>query len=222
MLGLLMALVIVVFAVSLLFVPAITACVEQDTFENVYQHFSIVWNQPWRIVFYEILLMIWKAVCVTVFALMSGLGFLLVLLPINLLIPDQLSEILWRADGWLGGILQNIPFISISTAPTNPSALLAIAGMLMTLTILFIVVFVLSYLASMASVGNTIIYVVLRKQISDENLLEFEEEEEEDVISTHLEAEAEASAAKDELLSERENQTEQPESEGMEEDESST
>ncbi|MFQ6044109.1 MAG: hypothetical protein ACE5PV_24910 [Candidatus Poribacteria bacterium] len=226
LLGLLMAFVAVVFVVSLFFVPAITACVEQDTFESVYQHFSIVWNQPWRIVVYEFLLMIWKAICVSVLALMSGFGFLLVLLPINLLIPDQLGEIFWRANGWLGGILQRIPYISISGAPQEPSALLAIAGMLMTLTILCIVGFVASYLASMASVGNTIIYVVLRQKISDENLLEVEEEEEEEIAPTPIEEEVEEPSseekAADEEAAEAESQAEQPETEEPEENKSET
>jgi hypothetical protein len=216
-----MAFVVVVFVVSLFFVPAITAGVEQDTFESVYQHFSIVWNQPWRIVVYEFLLMFWKTICVAVLALMSGLGFFLVLLPINLLIPDQLGEIFWRANGWLGGILPRIPYISIPAAPENPSALLAIAGMLMVFTILFLVVFVLSYLASMASVGNTIIYVVLRKKISDENLLEVEEEEEEEEITPTLMAEAveepvSEEKTADEEGAEAESQEEQPETEEAE------
>ena len=219
MLGLLMAFVAVVFVVALLFVPAITACVEQDTFESVYQHFSIVWNQPWRIAVYEILLMIWKAICVGVLALLSGLGFILVLFPIHLLIRGQLDEILWRANGWLGGILQKVPYISIPDTLQDPSALLAIAGMLMTLTILFIAGFVLSYLASMASVGNTIIYVVLRKKISDENLLEVEEEEEEEeIVPPQLEEEAEED---EEKPAEAESQAEQPEAEKAEEEDKS-
>jgi len=210
LLGLLMALVVVVFVVSLFFVPAITACAEQDTFENVYQHFSIVWNQPWRIAVYEILLMIWKTICVGVLKLMSFLGFFLVLLPIYLLIPDQLNEIFWRANGWLGGILQRIPYISIPDAPENPSALLAISGMLMTLTILCIVGFVSSYLASMASVGNTIIYAVLYKKTSDENLLEVEEEDEEGIVP-QSEEEAEEPAAEEALDEEKTEETESQE-----------
>ncbi|HIE29771.1 TPA: hypothetical protein EYP66_21085 [Candidatus Poribacteria bacterium] len=220
LLGLLMALVVVAFVVALFFVPAITACVEQDTFESVYQDFSIVWNQPWRLAVYEILLMVWKAICVSVLAVMSGFGFFLVLLPLNLLIRGQFDEILWRADGWLGGIVQQIPYISISPAPQDPSALLAIAGMLMALTILFIVGFVSSYFASMASVGNTIIYVVLRQKISDENLLEVEEEEEEEEITpTELEEQAEEAV---EESAESESQTEQPEAGKPEEDKSET
>ena len=221
MLGLLMVLVIVAFAVALFFVPSITACVGQDTFENIYQHFSIVWNQPWRIAVYEILLIIWKAFCVGVLTLISGVGFFLMLLPINLLIGEQLNEILWRADGWLGGIVQQISYIPISPAPEPHSTLLAIAGMLMALTILFIIGFVLSYLASMACVGNTIIYVVLRKKISDENLLEVEEEEEEEIIPTPSEEKTEEPAgeektADEEKPAEAESQAEQPETEKSE------
>ena len=54
---------------------------------------------------------------------------------------------------------------------------LRVAGTLMGLTAMFILGLVISYLFSIASVGNTIIYTVLRYQIHDENMLETEEQQ---------------------------------------------
>ena len=67
-LGLLMAYLIVVFAVSLFLVPSVVAAANSDTFETVYQHFSIIWNQPWRIVVYETLLFGVKVICTAIWA----------------------------------------------------------------------------------------------------------------------------------------------------------
>lgn len=225
--GLLMALVAVVFAVALFFVPAITAATGQDTFESLSQHFSVVWNQPWRLAVYEILLMIWKAICVAVLAALSVLGFVLALWPIRLLVETKFSEIMGWANGWLSGLIEPLAplFQTTFEVPNAPSTILAIAGMLTALTIIFIFIFVLSYLLSMASAGNTIIYVVLRKRISDENLLEVEEEEEmapEPTAPEPVTEEAEPEQAPEESPAEAEEQTEQPqeESEKSEEDKS--
>jgi len=179
-LGLLMAFTAVVFAVSLFFVPAIAASVDQDTFETIYQHFSMIWNQPWRLAVYEIILVLWKTLCTAVLAVLSILGFFLLLLPIRLLIPGEFATIFEHSESWLGGFVGRFVglFPAVSTG-SIPSVLLIIGGVLTSATILVILGFVLSYLLSMASAGNTIIYVALRKRISDENLLEVEEEEEE-------------------------------------------
>jgi len=178
-LGLLMAFVAVVFVVSLFFVPAIAASVDQDIFETIYQHFSMVWSQPWRLAVYEVILMLWKTLCTAVLAVLSILGFFLLLLPVNLLIPKEFATIFEHSESWLGEFVGQFVgrFPAVSTE-TSPSVLLIIGGAITAATILVILGFVLSYLLSMASAGNTIIYVALRKRISDENLLEVEEEEE--------------------------------------------
>ena len=44
--GVLMALIAIVFGVSLLFVPAVVATTGADAFETIYQQFAIVWNKP--------------------------------------------------------------------------------------------------------------------------------------------------------------------------------
>jgi len=207
-LGLLMAFVVVVFAVSLFFVPAIAASVDQDTFETIYQHFSMVWNQPWRLAVYEIILMLWKSICTAILAVLSVAGFFLLLLPIGLLIPKEFATIFKHAEDWVGGFLSRFVDLFNAGAAAYPSSvLLIIGGVCFSGAILVILGFVLSYLLSMASVGNTIIYVALRKRTSDENLLEVEEEEEEDIIAPEPTTE-EATAESEESPTEEEGEPE--------------
>lgn len=210
-LGLLMAFVVVVFAVSLFFVPAIAASVDQDTFETIYQHFSMVWNQPWRLVVYEVILLLWKGLCTAVLAVLSIAGFFLLLLPIGLLIPQEFATIFKHAEDWVGGFVGQFAGLFNAGAAGDPSSvLLIIGGVLTSATILVILGFVLAYLLSMASVGNTIIYVVLRKRISDENLLEVEEEEEEEITTPEPTTE-ESTAESEEEKPEAEEPTEETE-----------
>ena len=107
-LGLLMAYLIVVFGVSLFLVPSVVAAANSDTFETVYQHFSIIWNQPWRIVVYEILLFGVKVICSAIWAFFCLAGFVIAMLPVRLLIPSDMKMIMGQADKWLGGLIVNL------------------------------------------------------------------------------------------------------------------
>lgn len=195
----------VIFVVNLFFTPSITGALGEDTFETIYQTFSIVWNQPWRLLFYEFLLFIVKGVCVELFALFNIIGFGLILLPLRLFTKIELEAVLSTVNGWLGrfftelvGQLNTIPVISTvtnqlsafkpvakqvfmydATAPESTGVILTIASIFVLVAVLFIGFIIVSYLFSIMSCGNTIIYTVLRYKIDEENLLEVEEEEEE-------------------------------------------
>ena len=187
-LGLLMAYLIVVFGVSLFFVPSVVAAADSDTFETVYQHFSVIWNQPWRIVVYEILLFGVKLICTSIWAIFCLIGFVVVMLPIRLLVPTDMMNIMWQTNRWLSGLidgkLAGLPCIDgarvfdIVNEPVNVPIILKIASIFMVVSLLCIAGLVIAYLLSIASAGNTLIYTMLRKRIDGENLLEVEEEEE--------------------------------------------
>ena len=55
--------------------------------------------------------------------------------------------------------------------------LVTLTSVFITLSLMFVIALILAYLFSIASVGNTIIYTILRKRSDGENLLEVEEEE---------------------------------------------
>ena len=185
-LGLLMAYLIVVFGVSLFLVPSVVAAANSDTFETVYQHFSIIWNQPWRIVVYEILLFGVKVICSAIWAFFCLAGFVIAMLPVRLLIPSDMKMIMGQADKWLGGLigkLAELPFIESVKVfhlaePANLPIVLKIASIFMVLSLLGIIGLIIAYLLSIASAGNTLIYTMLRRRVDGENLLEVEEEKE--------------------------------------------
>ncbi len=216
-LGLLMAYLVVVFGVSLFFVPSVIAAANSDTFETVYQHFSIIWNQPWRIVVYEILLFGMKLICTAIWALFCLVGFVVAMLPVRLLIPTDIKMIMGQADKWLGGLigrLAGLPYIEgvkvfDLAEPTNLPIALKIASIFIMLSLLGIIGLIIAYLLSIASAGNTLIYTMLRRRVDGENLLEVEEKEDiptPPATQNQGEAQPEAGPAeKDEISKDRSN-----------------
>ena len=192
--GLLMTYIVVILGVSLFFAPAVVASADSDTFETVYQHFSMVWNQPWRVVVYEVLLFGLKLICVPIWAFFCLFGFSIAMLPIRYLIPAQMKIFMGHADVWLGGALAKLttlPYIDSwvvfdTIAPSNLTTAgysgfelyaIKVTSIFMTLALLCIAGLIIAYLLSIASAGNTLIYVVLRKRVDGTNLLVVEEEE---------------------------------------------
>lgn len=184
MLGLLMAYLVVVFGVSLFLVPSVVAAANSDTFETVYQHFSIIWNQPWRLVVYEILLFGVKVICSVIWAFFCLAGFVIAMLPVRLLIPTGMKMIMGQADKWLGGLidkLAELPYIEAVKVfhlaePANLPIVLKIASVFIALSLLGIMGLIIAYLLSIASAGNTLIYTMLRRRVDGEDLLDVEEE----------------------------------------------
>ena len=181
-LGVLMALIAIVFGVSLLFVPAVVATTGADTFETIYQQFAIVWNQPWRTVCYEVMLFLMKLIFVPIWAFFCLAGFSIVMLPVSLLHTGEMEHITACANLWLGGAIEKLtmlPYINtlgvfnIGMAMKEASAFMTtVTAIFLTLTILMAVGLVIAYLFSIASAGNTIVYLILRKKLDGHNLLE--------------------------------------------------
>ncbi len=182
LLGLLIAFIITVFISGLFFVPAIVSTTNTDAFETIYQLFAIVWNQPWRIVGYGIFLLVLKLIFVPIWAIFCLAGFAIILLPTSYLHKTYMQESLGFANEWLGGTLQKFAslFFQDNTIifGINPSQLSAttfsttICAIFITLTLICIAGGVVAYLFSLASVGTTLIYTILRKHIDGQNLLD--------------------------------------------------
>jgi hypothetical protein len=202
--GLLAVYLLVIFKVSLFFAPSVVAAVESDTFETAYQHLTVVWNQPWRVVIYEALLFGVKIICIPIWVFFCLTGFALAMRPIHFLVPTDMQSIMWQTDRWLGGSidkLATLPYIDrlnvfkvfeIGTEPAHIPFTLSITAIFMTLSVLFIAGLIIAYLFSIASVGNTLIYTILRRRVDGENLLEDEEE-----VSDPIAAELPVSQAED-------------------------
>ena len=185
-LGLLMALIAIVFSVSLLFVPAVAATTGADAFEIIYQQFAIVWNKPWLLVCYEALLLLIKFIFVPIWAFFCLAGFSIVMLPTRLLHAEAMQQFMGYTNLWLGGTVEKIatlPYINnlgvFNTGTSDQMPTLTgiaavttpVTAIFLTITLLMSAGLVIAYLFSIASAGNTVIYTIVKKKLDGQNLL---------------------------------------------------
>ena len=185
-LGLLMALIAIVFSTSLFFVPAVAATTGADAFEIIYQQFAIVWNKPWLLVCYEAMLLLIKFIFVPIWAFFCLAGFSIVMLPTRLLHTEATRQFMGYANLWLGGVVEKIatlPYISnlgvfnAGTSDQMPTltgvatVTTPVTAIFLTITLLMSAGLVIAYLFSIASAGNTVIYTIVRKKLDGQNLL---------------------------------------------------
>jgi hypothetical protein len=180
--GLFMVLLAVAFLFGIVLVPSIVAVTGEDTFETIYQLFSTIWNQPWRLVVYELLLKFVKVLGFAIFAALSVAGMYMAFLPSAILAKQEsyyFADVIARS-------LRIIGVDSDLVARLVPNAQLGVsmpwtldlATFFFFASLIMIGAIVLSYFLSMMSCGYTILYVILRKKTTDENMLEVEKEEE--------------------------------------------
>ena len=183
LIGLIIVFIFVVFIASLFFMPAIVATTGSDAFETIYQLFAIVWNQPWRLVFYGLLLFLLKMLLVPIWGIFCVAGIMIVIVPTFRLHTQFIQESVAIANKWLGGGLQKtIEFIfrddavlfGFDNTSQFPVATIStvICAILLTLTLISLAGGVVAYLFSLASVGTTLIYVVIRMRLDENNLIE--------------------------------------------------
>jgi len=180
-LGLFMVLAIIACLAGIVLLPAIVAVTGEDTFESLYQLFSTIWNQPWRLVIYDILLDFVLVLGFCIFTVISVAGMYMAFLP-SMLLAKQ--ESYYFADM----VARSLKIVGASCLVSMVPGAQAVSAMPWTLdlatffffaSLIVVAGIVLSYPMSIISSGYTIIYVILRKKNSDENMLEVEEEEEE-------------------------------------------
>ena len=86
-----------------------------DAFETIYQQFAIVWNKPWLLLCYEVMLLLIKLIFVPIWALFCIAGFSIVMLPMRLLHTETLQQFMGYANLWLGGAVEKLatlPYIN--------------------------------------------------------------------------------------------------------------
>lgn len=185
---------LIVFVTSFIYSPAIVATLEEDTMGTVFQSYSIAWSQPWRLVLYNLLLLPIVAIGVTVFKWFWFAGY-------------QLINMIFSADWLMGTKLENIiewatdlikpqfgfcKFMCASTSGgesftqqtllslQDGAALLTseyIAGTIIAIVLFILLMSIVSYGLSILSVGETIIFTILKKKSDDENILDRSDED---------------------------------------------
>lgn len=178
--GLFMVLVIVALLIGLALVPSIVAVTGEDVFETIYQLFSTIWNQPWRLVIYGFLLELVTVLGWCIFTFISTIGMYIAFLPSMLLARQEthyFADVIARSLKIIG-IGSAAQFIPGAELGVSMPWTLDLATFFLFASFIMIAAIILAYPLSIASSGYTILYAILRKKNTDENMLEVEKEEE--------------------------------------------
>lgn len=195
--ALLVVFFVIIFVLTLLLAPAIIATTDGDAFEVVFQSFSVLWNQPWRLVLYEALTGALSVAGLLVMAFLFKKAFIVMdrlfsatmggdyvnisaqaLYVLNVLLIHSVTWANALLKNWAGQFYFNREFDPLSL----PHGYQYAAAYIFAFWLLLLGATVVAYGLATLNVGTTISYVVLRKKKDDENLLErkdYEEEEEE-------------------------------------------
>ncbi len=180
------------FVVSLFISAAIVGSTKSDTFDTLFEVFSVLNEQNWRFLIYELLL--WAVMIVAgaiwVFAIGRALYIAHAVLGASWLMGDKYVTLERIAHYYLSvpdGLVNSLrPFFNVTmTTPIlyrpyslpDANIVMQIVGFLFGILLYAIVFMALGYMLSIFWVGNTISYVVITKKKDDLNLLEQKEEE---------------------------------------------
>ncbi|MEA1881494.1 MAG: hypothetical protein U9N31_03770 [Candidatus Marinimicrobia bacterium] len=196
----------VVFLVSFIYTPAIVGTIEEDTMGAVFNSYSVTWSQPWRVLFYHLILLPLAAFAVGVFKLAAFYGIKLINMVFGheLLMGEKLSNIvgsaahtIWPQDlfnsivnacsasgSWCGewfigsNALNNFYDCFIPASPGSLSGTECVAAFIVGIFLFLLTISFFSYFLSILSVGETIMFTIFRKKSDDDNILERKDEEE--------------------------------------------
>ncbi|HEX9973891.1 MAG TPA: hypothetical protein VGD14_17610, partial [bacterium] len=200
---------VIIFVVAMIQAPAIIATTDDDAFEAVFQSFSMVWTQPWRFVFYELLSGILAIVAFFVLAFFAKKAFLVMENVFSATMGDNFINIsshamyllnVWliQSIAWIDSIFGKcaalIYFSRVFDPLVLPYGYQYVAAFIFALSMLLIGGFIFSYGVASFNVGNTLAYIILRKKKDNENLLERKDaEEEEDETEANADGETKTS-----------------------------
>jgi len=182
----------VVFGIALILAPAIVGTAEEDTMETVFQSYSTLWSQPWRLVIYEGIVAGLTVVATFIYgwALILGYKFFNFVFGASWLMDGKMARIIEQASSYLFGINSLITdtisrYFYISTPaslgmvkPLWLGTTDIITIVLVTIALFVIAGTVIAYALSNFSVGQALIYVILRKKKDEEDLVERKDEDE--------------------------------------------
>jgi hypothetical protein len=187
----------IVTVVSLIIGPSIVGETGNDTFDTLFESFSVVNDQPWRFIVYEMLLIMVVLIGVGLLGFFSAKAIFLGQDVIGLIIsPEKLDNLLINAahyvkitvppifpESWhnlFSGYVESIGMSNLLYPPEHLPAYEkwsgAITSLILGVVYYFIVLFVKSLGAAIFWAGNTVIFTVLVKKKDDKNLLEIKEE----------------------------------------------
>ena len=204
---------LLVLIISLLFGPIIIGSYEEDTIGTVFHSYQITFNQPWRIITYQSILVTLAIIFINIFSWFYSVSFNLINQIFGYFMGIKLENIIsyavsiidtsWISDNFstlkismeqeLFGtftmatdliefilsllvkffslILLALPNFSIESYSGSLYAIETISGLLLSIPLIFLTLSVLSYGFAILSVGETIIFIIIKKIMDKENIL---------------------------------------------------
>lgn len=187
----------VVLFFSLLYAPAIIAATDEDGFESIFQLFSLTWNQPWRLLFYELLSFLLAVAALGFFAFFCKRAVGLTNSLFSFFMGSNYADLAnngqalfqaWTSmgEGFLFHLFRGFtPLVSFTQEfyylPAYELArpTVAVSGYLYAVNLLFLAGWVISYGLSTFNAAHLLSYLSLRKRKDGVNLLERKDREEE-------------------------------------------
>lgn len=188
---------LIVTVVSLLIGPSIVGATGNDTFDTLFESFSVVNDQPWRFIAYEFLLKVVMLIGVGVLGYFAAKAIFLGQDIIGVIVTkDKLDNLLINAAYYVKivippfapeavheNFIKYLEFIGMPNLAFPPEYLEAFetwAGAVSSFLLGIIYYFIVMGVAALAGAtywaGNTVIFTVLVKKKDDKNLLEIKEE----------------------------------------------
>ncbi len=218
----------IVTIVALVIGPSIVGATGNDTFDTLFESFSVINDQPWRFITYEFLLKIVMFIGVGILGFFAAKAIFLCYTVIGIIVPadkigniftnaayyvkltippfypESISNIITGYVEWIG--MPNLLFPP-EYVPAYESWAGAIASFILGIIYYLIIIGVMSLGCSIYWAGNTLIFTVLVKKKDDKNLLEikeevFEEKKEEKPEEKEEEKKAKKSRKKEEEVTE--------------------
>jgi len=194
MASLFLVFVILTLGTSLLLTPAVLATTDDDAFEGIFQSFSTLYSQPWRLIVYEVLLGAITIVGFGTFAFFAKKAWSLMTTILVWGMGDKYANLSYAASyllqnwvypavAWSRAILGDYAsyfFFTRDLTAISLPVVMTISAWIFAIFLVLIGGFILSYPLAIFNVGNSIIFLILKKKKDDENLLERKDKEEEE------------------------------------------
>ena len=198
-----------VFLSSFLMLPSLVGADDEDTVGSVFQSYQILYNQPWRLIFYNLLLIPLIVISLNIFSWFYETGFAMINFIFLELTGSNFSNVLSYATSILNidfilsniSVLQSFTFqlktlsldiigffvflfdettnLLVSTLPDLTynsnggyiTSIEAVSGLIISIILIFIYLSFISYGFSILAVGETIIFIIFKKLIENEDFI---------------------------------------------------
>ena len=190
--------------VSLWLTPAVLATTDDDAFEGIFQSFSTLASQPWRLIVYGGIIKVLSLAGFLVLAFFAKQAWVVMTRVLAFGMGDKWADISYAASyqlqnwiypaiEWLRALPSNLSWAYLVPQEIIGTELPAVATVSAIVTAVFLVVIgtvVLAYPLAIFNTGSTLLFLALKKKKDDENLLERKDKEEETEEESEKEEEA--------------------------------